>query len=807
MSKVKINSAQYDELKNHTKSAYTAFEEAEKLWGDTFEDLYYAFITSGYLNDLYEDAKSSYYTLKKSVSALSNVVSGAALGCAIGGWVGAIVGAVIGFFFGVYEFCTTDPTWITTSKEVFENLLTNCVNGNNDAYIGIINVGTKIYNMQVSLEEIRTKINEFNHKYADFSESMNELGLSGTMTDDGVLLSVDTEIVVNGQTVKTSVSEALNAFYTYQNTVMASRIEAQYLADNYGIEIDYDALVQNANGFIVNSLNSGLYSHEFIQGLLPEYNPNVSDATAAAAGSLGITTGEFQSVLSAAGIAGVGAGLLGAGFMGRVRAEEPEEPSRGTTPTTPSTPSGGGQPSGGGGGTTTPTQSTPVVVPSGGGGTTTTTPTESTPTTPSESTPTTETKPEETVTNDIEIEEISDEKIPETVEDKVTKDYDDLARREYESQGREEIEARREEIIDEVNDAFRSGDFSDIRDKLKDYGYTNREIEQLCQSRDKLTLALIEGEQRAVMAERAMELAEADGVEDYESSYSEADYSDLTNGNANALIANMSEDEEVSDAFEKMTETETDYSETIVEATVAVEAVALSKQALEGLQEKFTKEFGTSDTTKWSEEAAKEYNDAVKEHNEKVEDAKKKLDAKDKAKEEYEEAKEEYEDAKVDFEKRIKEGLEDSEDNSDGNRSDYGDDYNDGYEGDYGYENGGNDIYYPNGEPNYGGEISGYPSGGYNDGYGNGGYGNGTSGQYIPPGENFPDIGMDMRPADNANYASENLGYDVDSSVVNSSSMNGYATNNVSISDAELLAALNIADNEVKFKDSSDDAQ
>ena len=813
MSKVKIKSGQYDELKSHTKSAYTSFEEAEKLWGDMFEDLYYAFITSGYLNDLYEDAKSSYYTLKKSVSAISNVASGAALGCVIGSYIpvvgniaGAIIGAVIGFFFGVYEFCSTDPTWITTSKEVFENLLTNCVNGNNDAYIGIINIGTKIYNMQLSLEEIRTKINEFNHKYADFSESMNDLGLSGTMTDDGVLLSVDTEIVVNGQTVKTSVSEALNAFYTYQNTVMASRIEAQYLADNYGIEIDYDALVQNANGFIVNSLNSGLYSHEFIQGLLPNYNPNVSDATAAAAGSLGITTGEFESVLSSAGIAGIGAGLLGAGFIGQIRTEEPEEPTRGNEPT----------PAPGGGGstapvTTTPVTTTPVVVPSGGGGTTTTTPAETTPTTPSESTPTTETKPEETTpTNDIDIEEISDEKIPETVDDKVTKDYDDLARREYEGLGKEEIEARREEIIDEVNDAFRSGDFSDIRDKLKDYGYTNREIEQLCQSRDKLTLALIEGDQRAYMAERAIELAEADGVEDYDSAYDEpADYSDLSNGNANALIANMSEDKEVSAAFEKMTETETDYSETIVEATVAVEAVALSKQALDGLQEKFTKEFGTSDTSKWSEEAAKEYNDAVKEHNEKVEDAKKKLDAKDKAKEEYEEAKEEYEDAKVDFEKRIKEELEDSDDSYDGDRSDYDDGYNDDYEGDYGYENGGNDIYYPNGEPNYGGQINGYPGGGSfnNGGYGNDGYGNGPSGQYIPPGENFPDIGMDMRPADNANYASENLGYDVDSSVVNSSSMNGYATNNVSISDAELLAALNIADNEVKFKDSSDDAQ
>ena len=60
----------------------------------------------------------------------------------------------------------------------------------------------------------------------------------------------ETEIVVDGQKIKTTTTEAMNAFYTYQNTVMASRIEAQYLADTYGIEIDYTQLVKNANGTV-----------------------------------------------------------------------------------------------------------------------------------------------------------------------------------------------------------------------------------------------------------------------------------------------------------------------------------------------------------------------------------------------------------------------------------------------------------------------------------------------------------------------------------------------------------------------------
>ena len=504
MSKAKIDSVEYDELRNQVQYAADCLAEVDQLWGDRFEDLYYAFITSGYLEDLYEDAKSNYYLLKKSVSALSNVATGASLGCAIGSVVpgvgniaGAIIGAVIGLVFGIYNFCTTDPTWITTSKQVFEQLLTDCVNGNNDCYIGITNIGTKLLNVQISLEEIRTLVNEFNYAYASLEDSMNEFGLKGQMTDDGVLLSVDTQITVDGQLITTSVSEALNAFYTYQNTVMASRIEAQVLSEQYGIEIDYDALVKNANGFIVNTLNSGLYSHEFIDALLPNYTPDQSGATDAAAAGLGITTSDFQSALAkASSIVGVGAGLIGAGFIGQIKSAD----GGGTEQTCPKCGKPVSQCTCGGGTQqekTCPTCGKPLSqctcggkdgckcdpdcdcktggTTSGGGdtiihnhyygtgGSTGGGPTE--------------TKPEtETETNDIEIEEISKTEIPTEVKSEITKDYDDLARREYEALGEEEIAERRAEIMDDIDNAYESGNFKDIKKKLEEYGYSEPEI-------------------------------------------------------------------------------------------------------------------------------------------------------------------------------------------------------------------------------------------------------------------------------------------------------------------------------------------
>ena len=835
MSKAKINSVSYDELRTHVQSAADALTEVDTIWGDMFEDLYYAFIDSGYLNDLYEDAKSNYYTLKKTVSAIGNVVSGALLGCAVGGAPGAIIGAVIGAIFGIWEFCTTDPTWITTSKEVFEQLLTDCVNGNNDCYIGITNIGTKLLNVQVSLEEIRTKINEFNYTYASLEESMNELGLKGTMTDDGVLLSVDTEVTINGQTVSTSVSEALNAFYTYQNTVMGSRIEAQILADTYGIEIDYDAIVANANGFMVNTLNSGLYSHTFVQAIAPSYSPDMAGATEVVAGGLGITSNDYQSALgAAAGVVGMGAGLLGGSFIGQLNIPEEEPPADDQT-TPPASDDQGPKPgendgdNGGGPSTSTPGGTSPGGSsgggPSGGGPSysdeTTSGPSESTPDKDKE-----DTSKDDTPTNDVEVDKPVENEIPDKLESAIEKDYDDLARREFESLDPEEITARRQEIMEGIDEAYANGDFSDIKAKLKEWGYSEPEINALIADRDKLSIAMISGDQKEMMAEIAADLAKADGIDNYESSYTKsAEWNELTDGSANALVVNMSGDKEVSKALDNMMDAEEDYGEALAEATVAVEAVALAKTTMNDLSDKFTKEFGSSDPNKWSKEAAEEYKDAVKDYNDKVKDAQDKMKKHDEAKEEYDEAKEEYEEAKVDFMDRVKEEVANDQPT-----------YDDNGQGDTGYVNDGQD--YVNGGGNrvtgsaadMPGVVETTQTVGNNQGI-----------DFTGIDQANPGIAM-ATPEDNSLYAAENYGADgvyredvtvtyedgstevvtntsegasfatgsgapsavgtsgvAQTTVVQSgTNSEGVATNTVTISDAELLAALNIASEEAK---------
>ena len=171
MSKVKINSVEFDEIKNYVVKAQEYEMKAEEVWGDEFENLYYAFITSGFLESLYEDAKNNYYQLQRTCTALVCGMS-VVLGVLTGG-IGGIIGIVLGAF-GIFSVAKSEPTWITTSKEVFEALLIECVTGQNECYIRMHNTRTKLENVLISMEEIRSKINEFNHLFANMGETLDE---------------------------------------------------------------------------------------------------------------------------------------------------------------------------------------------------------------------------------------------------------------------------------------------------------------------------------------------------------------------------------------------------------------------------------------------------------------------------------------------------------------------------------------------------------------------------------------------------------------------------------------------------------
>ena len=122
MSVVKMNYTEFSDVETNFGNAYKSLEAAEEVWGTNFDNLYNNIVTSGYLDSLYEDAKSNWNKWKGTITvvaaiavfALSNPV----------GWVATAI-AVLGFIFGVgvgIKQIASEPDWYTQSKEVFENL-------------------------------------------------------------------------------------------------------------------------------------------------------------------------------------------------------------------------------------------------------------------------------------------------------------------------------------------------------------------------------------------------------------------------------------------------------------------------------------------------------------------------------------------------------------------------------------------------------------------------------------------------------------------------------------------------------------
>ena len=194
MAKAKINNVDYENLETTIFNASQLLDDFDGIWCDHFDDLYAWFITSRFLDDLYKDAESAYFSWKKGLNFVSCTVGATALGLTFGP-IGGIIGFVIGLVFGIYETVTNNPTWITVSKEAFEQLLTNCACGNDDNYIKMTNLMTWMFNTKVSLEEIRTLINNFNHEFANLNNAMDAMGLKAKMAGDGVtVLGIETTV-------------------------------------------------------------------------------------------------------------------------------------------------------------------------------------------------------------------------------------------------------------------------------------------------------------------------------------------------------------------------------------------------------------------------------------------------------------------------------------------------------------------------------------------------------------------------------------------------------------------------------------
>ncbi len=642
MAKVKINETEYETLENHLTTSYELLGEASQIWGDNFENLYNNFITNGFLEDLYKDAESQYYRLANAGYLCSYVIQDAGTGMAIGGLigviipipviddvVGAVVGAVIGAVVGLIRgitHCVKNPTevkWRYDAKNVFEELLLRCVNGEDDNYTALYNNSVKQQHMMLALMNIKSKINEYQKEFADLKAAARNAGVQLNMaSDDTTVLGIKSEVMINGEKIEFDASEAMAAFYTYTTTTMNALVAAELLADEYGYEPNYLDIVKSANSFMADTIESDLYTHEFITGVLPEYDVSESDAISKAVESLGIDPTDVASVLK--DISGVTnltiyPAIVGSMLLGDVGATIKESEEEKDT----------GGPSGAPG-TSGPTYVTPGGIPG-----TTQKPEQDTD-------PEVDTEPEdededEEVGNEIPIEEIEETELPEEVETEIEKDYDQMARDAYEfGEGAEAIAEFRSDLSFEVQDLYFSGSFDVLREKLAGYGYSAPEVEAILADPSMTINAVLDGETRLLIAEKAQELAALDGVENFESSYSEADYASLQE-NPIEMLQLASMDDSVCQLKENMDIALEEYEAAVEETNTILDTVNDSKANMEEIKQKYEAEFG-EDTTKWSSEAVTEYNESIKEYNKVALDASTKMEELDSLKEKYYEA-------------------------------------------------------------------------------------------------------------------------------------------------------------------------
>lgn len=243
-------------------------------------------------------------------------------------------------------------------------------------------------------------------------------------------------------------------------------------------------------------------------------------------------------------------------------------------------------------------------------------------------------------------------------------DYDSLARQMFEGMSDEELLAFREQSINRATGFIDSNDVESIANDLSGYGYSDSDIGNfvdvnngVVKNPDAVIAAYVAGDQNNYMASMANNMAKNDGVTGFTSSHgANASYSNHKNGNVNANIANMHDDEEVDEASKKYQGAKTNYKQKADEANEAAEE---AKEAQAEVKAK-VEEYG-EDTSKWTEEQAKEYNEAKENYEQAKENYEEKVEEFKEAEQEYQDAKEGYDTAKENFENEVKENVKANE--------------------------------------------------------------------------------------------------------------------------------------------------
>ena len=131
------------------------------------------------------------------------------------------------------------------------------------------------------------------------------------------------------------------------------------------------------------------------------------------------------------------------------------------------------------------------------------------------------------------------------------------------------------------------------------------------EDRDLTVSALVSGDQREQLAKIANELAEKDGVKEFDTVYDNAQTAtSLTDGTTTKLLANMSGDEGIKNAYTALAASEKSYTEANTAAITAMAAVTAAQTKLTEI----TNKIGTNikeNPSQWDSKTMKAYNEEV----------------------------------------------------------------------------------------------------------------------------------------------------------------------------------------------------
>lgn len=536
-----------------------------------------------------------------------------------------------------------------------------------DTYRGALTSGTdkiteavneaKNYTTQIftALRQLSVAINAFENTSYSLEEELDKLDVSDNVSVEhdeatGIDSVYYTYTDEDGNEQKLTVAEMVNAFYTYVGTTMNATV-ATKLANPEMSDSDFNSLldgtVSNVTSNVDKYLKQGLFSiasaaniknfYEEVTGkdydkLADEFSESYSligtDGSNVKveelAEQLGKETGSLLSATTA-----VLAGALGAYNLTDYMKKNELTPRTDATDTDSANKAidgvasaqnyvSGAAANSNSGGYTSGSGGSPGGGTSGGGGSSSdpTKDKDKEPTKDKDKDPTKDKDKDPTKNAEPPVEVTKQEErgnLPEKVEtDLGTKDYDELAREQFEAQGDAKIAENRAKITEEANKLFEAEDKTELINKLKEYGYTEIDINDIIQDRNLVTSALIEGDQRQQLATMANNLAKADGVKDFDTAYDEGQCCHgFYDGSSEALLSNASADPTVATAKTALTDATTKYTESVKTAQESITKVNEAQKTVETTKAEIVKNVA-SDTKNWSTTQQTKYSTELK---------------------------------------------------------------------------------------------------------------------------------------------------------------------------------------------------